>query len=105
MTPTVTPTVTPFDFEDLPDSVSQAEALWHLTALSYVYALGLGYLTLLDEPDTKAAWNLERAADYLERSVRRAYPGPEGEFLLGLARQKGREGVERQKAAQVSHVS
>lgn len=53
----MTPTVTPFDFEDLPDS------------------------------------------------VRRAYPGPEGEFLLGLARQKGREGVERQKAAQVSHVS
>ena len=94
------PTVTPFDFEDLPDSVSQAEALWHLTALSYVYALGLGYLTLLDQPDAKAAWNCERAADYLERSVRRAYPGPEGEFLLALARKKGREGVDRQRAAQ-----
>lgn len=93
-------TVTPFDFEDLPDSISQAEALWHLTALSYVYALGLGYLTLLDQPDAKAAWNCERAADYLERSVRRAYPGPEGEFLLALARRKAREGVDRQKAAQ-----
>lgn len=101
----MTPAVTPFDFDDLPDTISQAEALWHLTALSYVYALGLGYLTLLDLPDPKAAWNLERAADYLERSVRRAYPGPEGEFLLALARKKGREGVDRQKAAQVSHVS
>lgn len=46
-------TVTPFDFDDLPDSVSQAEALWHLTALSYVYALLMGYLTLLDQPDPK----------------------------------------------------
>lgn len=96
----MTPAVTPFDFEDLPDTVSQAEALWHLTAISYVYALGIGYLTLLDQPDTKAAWNCERAADYLERSVRRAYPGPEGEFLLALARRKAREGVDRQKAAQ-----
>ena len=96
----MTPTVTPFDFDDLPDTISQAEALWHLTALSYAYALGLGYLTLLDQPDAKAAWNCERAADYLERSVRRAYPGPEGEFLLALARWKAREGVDRQKATQ-----
>ena len=96
----MTPTVTPFDFDDLPDTISQAEALWHLTALSYVYALGLGYLTLMDEPDRKAAWNLEKAADYIERSVRRAYPGPEGEFLLALARKKGREGVDRQKTTQ-----
>ena len=98
----MTPTITPFDFDDLPDSISQAEALWHLTALSYVYALGLGYLTMLDQPDAKAAWNCERAADYLERSVRRAYPGPEGEFLLALARRKAREGVDRQRAAQES---
>jgi hypothetical protein len=92
--------VIPFDFKDLPDTLSQAEALWHLTALSYVYALGLGYLTLMSPPDRKAAWNPEKAADYLERSVRLAYPQGEAEFLIALARQKAREGVAAQKVAQ-----
>ena len=92
--------VTPFDFGDLPDTLSQAEALWHLTALSYVYAIGIGYLTLMDEPDRKAAWNLEKAADYLERSVRRAYGEGEAAFLLALARKKAKEGVDRQREAQ-----
>lgn len=92
--------VIPFDFKDLPDALSQAEALWHLTALSYTYALGLGYLTLMSPPDRKAAWNPEKAADYLERSVRLAYPHGEAEFLIALARQKAREGVVAQKAAQ-----
>jgi hypothetical protein len=90
-----------FDFGDLPDSLSQAEALWHLTALSYVYALGLGYLTLMDEPDPKAAYNLEKAAEFLERSVRRAYAGAgEAEFLIAMARKKAREGVEGQRKLQ-----
>lgn len=92
--------VKPFDFGDLPDALAQAEALWHLHALTYAYALGAGYLLLQDTPDHKAAWNLERACDYLERSVRRAYPAGEGEFLIRLARQKAREGVARQKQLQ-----
>lgn len=94
------PVVRPFDLPDLPDSLSQAEAFWHLTALAYTYALGMGYLTLLDEPDRRAAYNAEKAAEFMERSVRRAYPGPEGAFLLELARKKAREGVAAQRALQ-----
>ena len=94
------PTVTPFDFGDLPDMLTQAEALWHLTALSYTYALHQGYLTLMDEPDRKAAWNIGKAAELLERSIRRAYGAGQAAFLVALARQKAREGVERHRAAQ-----
>ena len=88
--------LTPFDFEDLPDLLSQAEALWHLTALSYSYAIGIGYLVLMNPPDKKAAYNIERSCEYLERSIRRAYSSGEAEFLIALARKKAWEGVKAQ---------
>lgn len=90
----------PFDFKDLPDSLAETQALWHLNGLSHAYALGMGYLLLTSPPDRKAAWNPEKAAEYLERSVRLAYPQGEAEFLIALARQKAREGIAAQKAVQ-----
>lgn len=56
----------------------------------------------MDQPDHKAAYNLEKASEFLERSVRRAYGAGEAEFLLAMARKKAREGVQRQREAQAS---
>lgn len=95
----INPAIQPFDFGDLPDFFGQAEAFWLLTSLTYAYAIGIGYLQLMVPPDLKAAHNPDRAADFLERAVRHAYPGPEGEFLIQLARKKAKEGVEAQRAA------
>ena len=67
--------------------------------LAYAYALRDGYLTLMDEPDRKEAWNPEKAADYLERSVRRAYAPAEAQYLINKAREPGaRKGVRARSA-------
>lgn len=84
----------PFDLEDLPDSLSQSEAFWMLNSLSYAMALYGAYRRITTDP--KAAHDWDRVVEAQKKGVRRIYPEAEARYLIALAEQKAREGVERQ---------
>lgn len=87
----------PFDFTDLPDKFAHAEALWLLMALAHTLAVAWGY-TVIQRDQTAAVMPL-RAADCLERCIRRAYPESEAQWLIALARAKAKEGLDRQRVS------
>ena len=91
---------TTFEFDELPDSLAQAEATWHMVALAHCFALEIAYLSLLDEPDSKAAWCVGKASDAVQKSIRRAYPEGEAELLIRLSRKSAINGVKQQKEIQ-----
>lgn len=81
------------------DLFQQSEAVGMLSALANTLYVGAGYLTFMDPPDAKAAHNLERAAEFLVRAIRRAYPKAEAEHLIQKAERAAADGILAQKAA------
>lgn len=81
---------------NLPDKVSEMEAYWHVIMLAHGMCMIRAYRELLN--DEKAAYNIVKACEFIERSVKRAYPTREADILLKIAKEKADIGFQRQSA-------